>query len=336
MRLSVRLQRTHLQDHGGRSDDCCRSMATSPQRVRMAAICSVCAEPFTNYMREYSTVPWPNGSSGRPPGRRGCRAPRSRMKYDALVVGSGISGMESALKLGDMGYKVLVGRKGAERRRQDDPAEQGLSHTGLRKLHLHAQDGCDDPPSQHRPCSRIRGGEHPQRRQRRIHAKIRQKPKFVDEAACTGCRQCEMACNVAVPDEYNSDMVSRRAAYIAFPQAVPKKAVIERAGRVSVHLQVPGRYKGARLRGSRAQWRVRQGLRTGARDHAARGQPRPCLLCALRGAMHARRAGGPAAHPSPQAIHRRHGDTPRRSLAPRKAGSHRQEGGHRRLRPGRA
>jgi F420-non-reducing hydrogenase iron-sulfur subunit len=26
----------------------------APQRVRMAAICSVCAEPFTNYMREYS------------------------------------------------------------------------------------------------------------------------------------------------------------------------------------------------------------------------------------------------------------------------------------------
>ena len=62
------------------------------------------------------------------------------------------------------------------------------------------------------------------------HAKITQKPKFVDEAACTGCRQCEMACNVAVPDEFNADMVSRRAAYIAFPQAVPKKAVIERAG----------------------------------------------------------------------------------------------------------
>ena len=25
-----------------------------PQRVRMAAICSVCAEPFTNYMHEYT------------------------------------------------------------------------------------------------------------------------------------------------------------------------------------------------------------------------------------------------------------------------------------------
>ncbi len=35
------------------------------------------------------------------------------MKYDALVIGSGISGMESALKLGDMGYKVLVVEKEA-------------------------------------------------------------------------------------------------------------------------------------------------------------------------------------------------------------------------------
>ena len=33
------------------------------------------------------------------------------MDYDALVVGSGIGGMESALKLGDMGYKVLVVEK---------------------------------------------------------------------------------------------------------------------------------------------------------------------------------------------------------------------------------
>jgi heterodisulfide reductase subunit A len=39
-----------------------------------------------------------------------------------------------------------------------------------------------------------------------------------------------MVCNVAVPDEFNADMVSRRAAYIPFPQAVPKKAVIERVG----------------------------------------------------------------------------------------------------------
>ena len=33
------------------------------------------------------------------------------MDYDVLVVGSGIGGMESALKLGDMGYRVLVVEK---------------------------------------------------------------------------------------------------------------------------------------------------------------------------------------------------------------------------------
>ena len=39
-----------------------------------------------------------------------------------------------------------------------------------------------------------------------------------------------MACTVAVPDQFNADLVARRAAYIAFPQAVPKKAVIDRTG----------------------------------------------------------------------------------------------------------
>ena len=33
--------------------------------------------------------------------------------YDVLVVGAGIGGMESALKLGDMGYKVLLVEKDA-------------------------------------------------------------------------------------------------------------------------------------------------------------------------------------------------------------------------------
>ena len=40
-----------------------------PKRVKMAAICSVCADPFVNYMREFSAMLaalGPSGSSGRP------------------------------------------------------------------------------------------------------------------------------------------------------------------------------------------------------------------------------------------------------------------------------
>lgn len=150
--------------------------------------------------------------------------------YDALVVGSGIGGMESALKLGDMGYKVLVVEK---------EASVGGKMILLSKVFPTLDcASCISTPKMaatiHHPnidvltyaeVDSIRGDG-----KGGYHARIRQKPKFIDEAACTGCRQCEMACNVAIPDEFNADMVSRRAAYIAYPQAVPKKAVIDRAG----------------------------------------------------------------------------------------------------------
>jgi heterodisulfide reductase subunit A len=152
------------------------------------------------------------------------------MKYDALVIGSGIGGMESALKLGDMGYKVLVVEK--------DPSVGGKMVLLSKVFPTLDCASCISTPKMaatiHHPNIEVltyaevegirsdgNGG---------YQATIRQKAKFVDEAACTGCRQCEMVCNVAVPDEFNADLVSRRAAYIAFPQAVPKKAVIERAG----------------------------------------------------------------------------------------------------------
>jgi len=153
-----------------------------------------------------------------------------RRKYDALVVGSGIGGMESALKLGDMGYKVLVVEK--------EPSVGGKMILLSKVFPTLDCASCISTPKMgatvhhanidvltYAEVEGIRGdgaGGY--------HAAIRQKAKYVDDAACTGCRQCEMACNVAVPDEFNADMVSRRAAFIAFPQAVPKKAVISREG----------------------------------------------------------------------------------------------------------
>ena len=151
------------------------------------------------------------------------------MKYDALVVGSGIGGMESALKLGDMGYKVLI----VERE-----SSVGGKMILLSKVFPTLDcASCISTPKMaatiHHPnvtvltCAEVKSIH---RENGGFRAQIMQKPRFVEESLCTGCRQCEMVCNVAVPDEFNADMVSRRAAYIAFPQAVPKKAVIERAG----------------------------------------------------------------------------------------------------------
>ncbi len=40
----------------------------APQRIKMAAICSVCADPFVNYMREFSATLMELGPSGKPSG----------------------------------------------------------------------------------------------------------------------------------------------------------------------------------------------------------------------------------------------------------------------------
>ncbi len=152
------------------------------------------------------------------------------MDYDALVVGSGIGGMESALKLGDMGFKVLVVEK---------DASVGGKMILLSKVFPTLDcASCISTPKMAATIhhdnitaltySEVEGiagnGDGT------FHARIRRKARYVDETTCTGCQKCETACTVAVPDQFNADLVARRAAYIAFPQAVPKKAVIDRGG----------------------------------------------------------------------------------------------------------
>ena len=152
------------------------------------------------------------------------------MDYDVLVVGSGIGGMESSIKLADMGYKVLLVEK---------EASVGGRMILLSKVFPTLD--CASCISGPKMSSTI---NHPnittlaysevQRIVRnpdgRFVASVREKAKFVDWAACTGCDACQIACTVAVPDQFNANLAARRAAYIAFPQAVPKKAVLQREG----------------------------------------------------------------------------------------------------------
>jgi heterodisulfide reductase subunit A len=152
------------------------------------------------------------------------------MDYDVLVVGSGIGGMESALKLGDMGYRVLVVEKA--------PSVGGRMVLLSKVFPTLDCASCIATPKMaataHHPNvtvltdSEVSGVSRD--REDVFHIQVHRKSRFVDLAACTGCRQCEQACTVAVPDEWNGEMVSRRAAYIAFPQAIPQKALIERPG----------------------------------------------------------------------------------------------------------
>jgi heterodisulfide reductase subunit A len=150
--------------------------------------------------------------------------------YDVLVIGSGIGGMESSIKLADMGHKVLLVEKEASvggrmiLLSKVFPTLDCASCISGPKM----SSTINHPNITTKNYSEVLGIERDAGGM--FHARVRENPTFVDWAACTGCSMCETACTVAVPDQFNYDLVARRAAYIAFPQAVPKKAVIQRAG----------------------------------------------------------------------------------------------------------
>jgi heterodisulfide reductase subunit A len=152
------------------------------------------------------------------------------MDHDILVIGGGIAGMESALTLGDMGYRVLL----VERE-----ASVGGKMVLLSKVFPTLDcASCISTPKMastaHHPnitsytSSEVRSIDR--RADGRFNVKLHRNATFIDQAACTGCSECEHACTVVIADQFNFDLTARRAAYIPFPQAVPKKAVIERHG----------------------------------------------------------------------------------------------------------
>jgi heterodisulfide reductase subunit A len=152
------------------------------------------------------------------------------IKYDVCIVGGGIAGMEAALTLGDMGFKILLVEK---------EASIGGKMILLSKVFPTLDcSSCISTPkmaatANHPNVTLATYSEVQEIRRRddgRFTVKVRKKATYVDPAKCTGCSQCEAVCTVARPDQFNEGMIARRAIYIPFPQSVPKKAVIEKKG----------------------------------------------------------------------------------------------------------
>ena len=152
------------------------------------------------------------------------------MQYDVLIVGGGIAGMEAGLTLGDMGYSVLLVEKESSiggkmiLLSKVFPTLDCASCIATPKMAATANHKNITvlPYSEVDEIERLDDGS--------FKVRMHRKPTFVDPVACTGCAQCEVACTVAIADQFNMDLIARRSAHIAFPQAVPKKAVIDKVG----------------------------------------------------------------------------------------------------------
>jgi heterodisulfide reductase subunit A len=60
--------------------------------------------------------------------------------------------------------------------------------------------------------------------------RVRRKPRYVDEAKCTGCGNCATVCPVEVRNEFDRGLSLRKAAYRASAQAVPGAYAIDKKG----------------------------------------------------------------------------------------------------------
>ena len=148
------------------------------------------------------------------------------LQVDALVVGGGIAGMQTALDLADQGYQVALVEKEASIGGKmitlskvfptldccsciTTPKMSAVAH----HENIHLLTYCDVQ------AIRENGGY--------FNVQVGKKPRYVHEDVCTGCRQCEYACPVDLPSAFDRNLGAVRAIRVPFSTAVPQKAVID-------------------------------------------------------------------------------------------------------------
>lgn len=63
-----------------------------------------------------------------------------------------------------------------------------------------------------------------------FQVQVRRKPRYIDEAQCTGCGQCATACPIEISNPFDLGLSKRKVSYRHSAQAVPNAYTIEKRG----------------------------------------------------------------------------------------------------------
>ena len=144
-----------------------------------------------------------------------------------MVIGAGISGIEASLTLADQGYKVILVEKTSSvggRMAQLDKTFPTLD-CSICILAPKMVESSRHPNIELLAYSEI---EEVKGKAGKFTVKIKKKAKYVNWDLCTGCGSCSEKCPMKkIPSEFEEGMGNRTAIFIPFPQAVPRKAVID-------------------------------------------------------------------------------------------------------------
>jgi len=145
----------------------------------------------------------------------------------ALVVGGGIAGMNAALDLAEMGFKVYLLEKG----------ESIGGHMAQLDKTFPTLDCsiCIEGPKM------VDVGRHPNIEiiayadllsvtgfVGNFKVKIRKNPRYVIAENCTGCGECKEVCPLEYPNEWDMNLGVRKAISVPFDQAVPLVYTIDK------------------------------------------------------------------------------------------------------------